>query len=243
MKPEDVPTELRAHSVSTHSMSLSWQQPIRLNPISYKITFDAVKEFVDSQGITQTQVIGPQTAILSQDTLSYSINELSPFTTYSVNVSAVPPDRSYRPPARLTITTQMAAPLPMVKPDFYGVMNGEEITVILPQASEEYGPISHYLLVVVPEDKRNEHKHPDQFPVTDLIATSNTGNAKAGTPKPSEERLAPYVAAKFLRRNVPYTFMLGDGKEYETMINKVRLLVLLIQFTDTFVIKMFCFFL
>jgi netrin-G3 ligand len=205
-------------------MSLSWQQPIRLNPISYKITFDAVKEFVDSQGITQTQVIGPQTAILSQDTLTYSINELSPFTTYSVNVSAVPPDRSYRPPARLTITTQMAAPLPMVKPDFYGVMNGEEITVILPQASEEYGPISHYLLVVVPEDKRSEHKHPDQFPVNDLMANSNTGNAKAGTPKPSEERLAPYVAAKFLRRNVPYTFMLGDGKEYETMINKVKYL-------------------
>ena len=61
--------------------------------------------------------------------LSYSINELSPFTTYNVNVSAIPPDRSYRPPTRLTVTTQMAAPLPMNKPDFYGVLNGEEITV------------------------------------------------------------------------------------------------------------------
>ena len=56
VKPEDVPTELRAPSVSTHSMFLSWQQPIRLNPISYLVTFDAVKEFVDSQGITQLQV-------------------------------------------------------------------------------------------------------------------------------------------------------------------------------------------
>ena len=67
------------------------------------------------------------------------------------------------------VTTQMAAPQPMVKPDFYGVVNGEEIQVILPQASEEYGPISHYFLVVVPDDKLNTDKHPDQF-LTDVVS-------------------------------------------------------------------------
>lgn len=51
----------------------------------------------------------------------------------------------------------------MVKPDFYGVLNGEEIQVILPQASEEYGPISHYFLIVVPDDENNNRKGPDQF--------------------------------------------------------------------------------
>jgi hypothetical protein len=51
----------------------------------------------------------------------------------------------------------------MVKPDFYGVVNNAEIQVILPQASEEYGPISHYYLIVVPEDKLNAQKNPDQF--------------------------------------------------------------------------------
>lgn len=46
----------------------------------------------------------------------------------------------------------MAAPQPMVKPDFYGVHKESEgqITVFLPQASEEYGPISHYYLIVIP---------------------------------------------------------------------------------------------
>ena len=78
VKPEDVPTELRASSVSTHSMTLSWQQPIRLNPISYQVTFDAVKEFVDSQGITQLQVISssstpPSTPPLSPPPLHSSI--------------------------------------------------------------------------------------------------------------------------------------------------------------------------
>jgi netrin-G3 ligand len=56
-----------------------------------------------------------------------------------------------------------SAPQPMVKPDFYGVVNSAEIQVILPQASEEYGPISHYYLIVVPEDKLNAQKNPDQF--------------------------------------------------------------------------------
>ncbi|CAB0009551.1 unnamed protein product [Nesidiocoris tenuis] len=167
VKPEDVPLNLRAHDVSTHSMTLSWSPPIRLNPINYKISFDAVKEFVDSQGITQTQIVPRRTALLEPLARTHTINELSPFTTYNVNVSAIPSDHRYRPPARIMVTTQMAAPQPMVKPDFYGVVNGEEIQVILPQASEEYGPISHYFLVVVPDDKLNFDKNPDQF-LTDV---------------------------------------------------------------------------
>ena len=46
----------------------------------------------------------------------------------------------------------MAAPQPMVRPDFYGVrkQNQGEISVFLPRASEEYGPISHYYVIVIP---------------------------------------------------------------------------------------------
>jgi netrin-G3 ligand len=169
IKPEDVPLNLRAHDVSTHSMTISYSPPIRLNPIHYKVSFDAIKVFVDAQGITQTQNIPRREVIIPQHKMSHTINELSPFTTYYVNVSAVPGDFSYRPPTKISVTTQMAAPQPMVKPDFYGVVNGEEIQVILPQASEEYGPISHYYLVVVPEDKSNLHKHPDQFLTEEML--------------------------------------------------------------------------
>lgn len=208
VKPEDVPLNLRAHDVSTHSMTLSWSSSIRLNPINYKISFDAIKEFVDSQGITQTQLIPRREVMLKHHTTSHTINELSPFTTYNVNVSALPADFSYRPPTKITVTTQMAAPQPMVKPDFYGVVNGEEIQVILPQASEEYGPISHYFLIVVPEDKSNLHKMPDQFLTEDLMPTRH---------KPERPILSlPYIAAKFPQRNIPYTFHIGSG---ETNLN------------------------
>ena len=31
----------------------------------------------------------------------------------------------------------------------------------------------------------------------------------------------PYIAAKFYQRDIPYTFALGDGKEYDGFLNKV----------------------
>ncbi|XP_073823327.1 tyrosine-protein phosphatase Lar isoform X4 [Musca autumnalis] len=210
IKPEDVPLNLRAHDVTTHSMTLSWSPPIRLNPVSYKISYDAMKVFVDSQGFSQTQIVQKREIILKAYAKSHTINELSPFTTYNVNVSAMPSDYSYRPPTKITVTTQMAAPQPMVKPDFYGVVNGEEILVILPQASEEYGPISHYYLVVVPEDKSNLHKNPDQFLTEDLLPGRN---------KP-ERPNAPYIAAKFPQRSIPFTFHLGSGDDYHNFTNR-----------------------
>jgi receptor-type tyrosine-protein phosphatase F len=211
IKPEDVPLNLRAQDVSTHSMTLTWSSPIRLNPIHYKISFDAIKVFVDAQGITQTQSIPRREFTIPYQKMSHTINELSPFTTYYVNVSAVPSDFSYRPPTKISVTTQMAAPQPMVKPDFYGVVNHEEIQVILPQASEEYGPISHYYLIVVPEDKSNLHKHPDQFLTEEMLPNRMSRHDMSN---------APYIAAMFLQRNIPYTFHLGSGDTYHNFTNK-----------------------
>ncbi|XP_045766838.1 tyrosine-protein phosphatase Lar isoform X5 [Maniola jurtina] len=209
VKPEEVPLHLRAQDVSTHSMTLSWSPPLRLNPDSYKISYNAIKEFVDSLGMTQTQEIPKRDIVVKHDITSYSINDLSPFTTYNVNISAIPNDKSYRPPTTITVTTQMAAPKPMVKPDFYGVVDNE-ILVILPQASEEYGPISHYYLVVVPDDKAHNHKNPDQFLTEDLIKN----NAR------TDDENAPYIAAKFLQRNILYTFHLGNDEMYEGFLNR-----------------------
>ena len=129
-----------------------------------QVSYDAFKEFVDSQGVTQSQHVPRKTIQLAPNVETTNIYELCPFTTYNINVTAKAADAEYRPPTRITVTTQMAAPLPMVKPDFYGVNNEEEITVILPQASEEFGPISHYYLVVVPENmETKEITNPDQF--------------------------------------------------------------------------------
>lgn len=73
-----------------------------------QITYSAFKEFVDAQGVTQVVRIEKVTKIVNRKTKSYILEDLRPFTTYTVNVTAVPPTSEYRPPAKITVTTQMA---------------------------------------------------------------------------------------------------------------------------------------
>ncbi|KAG7163473.1 Tyrosine-protein phosphatase Lar-like 2 [Homarus americanus] len=200
------------HSAELQNLERHAEYAIAVAARTASVTYSAVKEFVDAQGVTQVQRVPPVTNIVNYRKYSYIIEDLRPFTTYTVNVTAVPQTNDYRPPAKITVTTQMAAPQPMVKPDFYGVKGDHEIAMILPQASEEYGPIAFYYLIVVPEDKEQIFKNPDQYLTDDLIAN------KAG----SKEALAegPYIAAKFLHRNIPYSFSLGNGQIYEGFKNR-----------------------
>lgn len=229
VKPDEVPLNLRASDVSTHSMTLSWTPPIKLNPIGYKISFNAIKEFRDSQGVTQLQMVPTRVIELDKYVLSHTIDELSPFISYAVNVSAVPSDRSYRPPSRITVTTQMAAPQPMVKPDFFGVVNMQKIHVILPQASEEYGPICHYYVVVVPENPDTALMNPDEFLNQKLVEISQQEILAEGE---------PYIAAKFPHRTIPWTFYLGNGETYDGFLNRkldqnVKYRIFVRAFVDT----------
>ncbi|XP_035214536.1 tyrosine-protein phosphatase Lar-like [Stegodyphus dumicola] len=203
--PTDVPTQLRAQDVTTHGMLLTWKAPTKLDPAKYKISYSAHKEFYDSQEVLQELPIPPQVIYVDSSVTELRVDNLMPFTSYQVNITAIPQDNSFRPPAKITVTTAMAAPKPMVKPDSFGVHNNMEITVVLPQASEEYGPISHYFLVVVPEQFAT--KEPDDFTIEELTAT-----------KP--DQTGPFIAAKFLRRTMPQSFSLGDGKMYMGFVNR-----------------------
>lgn len=76
--------------------------------IYFQVTYSAIKEFVDAQGVTQVQRIPTVPRIVNDRKYSFIIEELKPFTTYTVNVTAVPQTNEYRPPAKITVTTQMA---------------------------------------------------------------------------------------------------------------------------------------
>ena len=73
---------------------------------------------------------------MSHKTTEYTIKDLSPFTTYHVNVSAIPEDRSYRPPAKITVTTQVyyiaaaaaaVSPAAAVDNEYDVVVSGAEV--------------------------------------------------------------------------------------------------------------------
>jgi len=201
--PTDVPIDLRGHSITTHAMTLEWRPPKKLNPIGYSINYGSHKQFVDAQGTFKVLITPPKTIRVPSNVTEYTITDLIPFTSYQVNVTAIPMDNSYRPPAKLIVTTTVAAPKPMAKPDIIS-SNGREINVALPQASEEYGTISHYYLIVVTEDYARKNPDPDHYSIQDLIT------AKPDSPA--------YIAAKFSRRTS--SFNLGNGQKYEGFINR-----------------------
>ncbi|CAG0919767.1 unnamed protein product [Notodromas monacha] len=240
-KPQDVPMWLVADSVSTHTMDIRWEAPRVMTPMQYRIAFDAVKEFVDAGGMTQRRKIPARVMLVGPDVYSKHIEDLTPFTTYSVNVTAIPKDSSFRPPARIQVTTMMAAPKTMVKPDSLGVTTEGYIFLALPQASEEYGPISHYFLVVVPERKNYPFKHPDAYLLDDLIVNKGRSNPYLNSVKPGEfeeEEELPYIAAKFLNRDIPVEFYLGNNKTYNGFWNRplsaeLRYKIFLRAFVDT----------
>ena len=142
----------------------------------------------------------------------------------------------------------MAAPQPMVRPDFYGVrkQNQGEISVFLPRASEEYGPISHYYVIVIPNSNSSAVRYPDQYNTEDLVAYSKSKTfynffckifhqlvckeknnnififTILGTINDDNEDFEDraYIAAKFLQQSIKYRFVLGDGLNYEGFINR-----------------------
>ena len=207
--PTDVPLNLHSTEVTTHTMTLNWKAPKKLEPLKYKITYGAHKEFYDSQGLLQRLNVPVRALDVPAETTEYQITRLMPFTTYQVNVTAISSDETqYRPGAKLIVTTAMAAPKPMVKPDTEESKNKQTITVILPQASEEYGLISHYFLVVVPKEPTN--KEPDLYTIEELSPSREV----------SVDKVGPYIAAKWMRRSIPNKFSLGDGQKYNTFLNR-----------------------
>ena len=73
VKPGEVPLNLRATEVTTHTMALSWGPPIHLMPINYKISYNAYKEFVDAHGMTQSAKVPTITILVSPKTNFYTI--------------------------------------------------------------------------------------------------------------------------------------------------------------------------
>ena len=77
---------------------------------------------------------------------------------------------------------------------------------------------SHYYIVVIPHSNESNINFPDQFHTAELTANSKSGRDGGGGGKGQVDHL-PYIAAKFLQRSIPYTFVLGDGQNYEGFVN------------------------
>lgn len=204
--PEEVPYDLKTHDITTHSAKIVWKPPLEIIPSKYKITYDASEKiFIDNKGNKQLLSIPSKT--ITTITTQIVIDDLMPYTKYRVNVTAVPPKEGFRPPATVHITTAMAAPKPMSEPTLIGpATSGKEFEIILPWASEEYGQIGHYYVIVVPADMPSHD--PDSYSTSDLITASSPSNN------------GPYITAKFSKLRMVRNFLLGDNKTYDGFLNR-----------------------
>lgn len=201
--PTDVPTELAAKDISIDRLTLTWERPAKLESIKYEISYDGYKEYYDEYGKLQKFSIASRSTVVDPHTTEYPVYDLMPFTSYSFNITAVSADEQYRPAAKITVTTAMAAPKPMAKPSIVGL--GGEASIILPKVSEEHGPIIYYYVVVVPEDYAA--RDPGEYLTGELGAVPT-------------DKIGPYIAAKFLYGYMPEKFALGDGEKYGGFLNR-----------------------
>lgn len=129
--------------------------------LNNQVSYDAYKEYLNSEGMVKTVTFPVQEFKLSNDKQTLTLNDLSPFTTYNINITAVPADGRYRAPSKIVVTTDMSVPPPMISPS---VCNQQgRMNLLLNMASEEFGPISHYFLVIVPQTESLLGKRPSQF--------------------------------------------------------------------------------
>lgn len=204
--PNEVPYDLKTSDLTTQSVKVFWKPPLEMTPAKYMIVYDAPeKHFIDSQGVRQTFSQEPTTINTTQT--SIDIGELKPFTKYRINVTAVPPGGAFRPPITVHITTPVAAPKAMTEPEPKSPSsNGREFELFLPSASEEFGPIGYYYVVVVPSDMPS--LNPDSYLTPDLIKWS------------TKNEHGPYITAKFSKSKMTRRFVLGDNKSYEGFLNR-----------------------
>uniref|UniRef100_A0A6G1SL08 protein-tyrosine-phosphatase n=1 Tax=Aceria tosichella TaxID=561515 RepID=A0A6G1SL08_9ACAR len=203
--PEEVPYDLKTSDLTTHSVKISWKQPLELVPSKYKITYDAPeKHFLDSKNMRQ-QLSIPMNTLYTTAT-QITLQDLRPYTKYRINVTAVPSKEAFRPPVTVHITTAMAAPKSMDEPTLIGpTASGREYELYLPLATEEYGPIGYYYVVVLPADMPSQH--PDIYLTSELKSKGSINNG-------------PYIAAKFPKSKMVTKFTLGDNKSYDGFLNR-----------------------
>lgn len=204
--PEEVPYDLKATDITTHSVKISWKPPLEFVPSKYKITYDAPeKSFLDEKGNKQTKILPLRT--LTTTDVQMAITDLRPYTKYRINVTAIPSKEVFRPPVTVTVTTAMAAPKSLNEPTLIGAINAREFELFLPLASEEFGPVGHYYVCVLPADMPTLET--DSYSTSELINAASSANPHG-----------PYIAAKFPKSRMVKKFVLGDGKRYDGFDNR-----------------------
>lgn len=196
--------ELKADSVGSETVQLNWQPPETDAGITkYKVSYSGSKSYKENGKLKQLSHNREITLdAVSPGSQSYALDSLVPHTTYLFNVSAEN-SMGEGPSIQLIVKTDKGKPPALKRPTIIeDELSDEFIPMELETASERNGPISYYIVIVVPLGNSNQLPKdmiPDDFfkevrRRRDLLSDSN----------------GPYIAAKFGASLLPKRFNVGD---------------------------------
>lgn len=196
--------DLQFESKGSDLVVLNWKPPVTDAGITkYKITYSGTKSYTEKGERKQlSHIRDVKLDAVSPGLQSHTLKGLVPHTTYKIELSAVN-SMGEGPSTTLTLKTDTGKPPALTRPVIIEEKSSNEyLPMKLEAASERNGPISHYVVIVVPLGKSNQlpkDKSPDDF--------FGELRRKREAESNNEE---PYIAAKFSPSELPTTFNVGD---------------------------------
>lgn len=195
----DMVQDFQVRSQDPKSVWLEWKIPRKPGVTRYKISYEGRKNYRDQDNIMQTLIDPQRTKLLSLEEKNFITDGLIPKTVYTFNISAKFLDGSWGPVYTLKVETSADAPPPMAAPEFVEAVGQSQIKLRLHRASEKYGPVTFYHLIVLPEQLAAQMD-------ADEVKTEELSQPDAD---PNE---VGWIAARFEGDiNPNHMFLLGDG--------------------------------
>lgn len=197
--------DLQASSTGSESISINWKPPkIDAAVTKYKISYSGSKYYLENgvrKKLSHNKEIEVDAATVGSQ--RHTIDRLVPHTFYKVKVKAAN-TMGDGPSIQITVQTDEGNPPPLSRPVIIqNEMTDEFIPIALETASERNGPISYYLIIVVPLGNSNQlpqDREPDDY-------FKEVRRRRREIKSASEK---PYIAAKFRTADLPKKFNVGD---------------------------------
>ncbi|CAI4231085.1 unnamed protein product [Auanema sp. JU1783] len=243
--PEYMVTDLEVVWKTSQSVNLRWKYD-GPQPVGFYFNHTGRKEYFDQTMTLKTMTTPGYKRELDGDRTEFLLTSLRPYMLYTLHVGVYSPaTKRYYWPQEVEVMTDPTAP-PYVAPPI--IMAGDYknglIPVHLQPSTEEYGPISHYWLIVLPGNFTPENvMNLEPIMLQRLTDEKRKALAKQISASPTKKfkREADWVDEdvienKRMRRDIPSTayvtarlkpedlrgnkpFMIGDEKMYDGFTN------------------------
>uniref|UniRef100_A0A0N5B044 protein-tyrosine-phosphatase n=1 Tax=Syphacia muris TaxID=451379 RepID=A0A0N5B044_9BILA len=149
LDPTYVVSGLRLEFKTSNSVKLAWSYN-GSRSVQFYVRYSGNKSYVDNNGkYFENNILPIEKNIFAVEYIFLLLTELRPDMKYIIKVGVKENGRAYFP-SEITVKTKCRASPVVDPPEFIGSRDINTASLMLGLASEEYGPISYYWLIVLP---------------------------------------------------------------------------------------------